>query len=183
MWCWYLLKINNPHPCGWDANSFLYVDSYNRLFSFTLPHLYLWSSELSGCSRPFAWLWRSGLEEVIVWLGKRTNKTDCFFKHRILPPSSRIHQQYPCRGVRSLPRPVSVLVMSLNCIWWWRSCPGVCGIWSTLSLPLLPGSLLSGLTAPVTFPFMSQIELSNPLLRIIIINFKLYSYVQIICIT
>ena len=58
------------------------------------------------------------------------------------------------------------------------------GMWSTPSLPLLPGPLWPGVVVHVRVLSMAQIELFDHLLRIIIIiNYlKPYSCVQIVCI-
>ena len=40
------------------------------------------------------------------------------------------------------------------------------GMWSTLSLPLLPGSLLIGVVVSVRVPSIDQIELFNHLLKL-----------------
>ena len=58
-------------------------------------------------------------------------------------------------------------------------------MWSTPSLPLLPGPLWPRVVAPDKVPYDGQIELFNHLLRIIIIidYFNPYSYVLIIYIT
>ena len=55
-----------------------------------------------------------------------------------------------------------------NYIWLWGSSPKAWEICCTLSLPLLPGSLWTGVVVPVKVQSMGQIELFNHLLRIII---------------
>ena len=56
-----------------------------------------------------------------------------------------------------------------------------CGV--PLRLPLLSGSLSPGVVIPVRVPFMSQIELFNHLLKIIIISYlKPYSCLKNVCI-
>ena len=50
---------------------------------------------------------------------------------------------------------------------WYCSSPAVKGMWSTLSLPLLPGSLCPRMEVPVRVSFMAQMEVFNLLIRII----------------
>ena len=77
----------------------------------------------------------------------------------------RICQLHFCRGVTLFSPLLS------------NECPGygikpsdgealqeIWGMWSTPSLPLLPGSLWPGMVVPVRIPFIDQIELCNHLL-------------------
>ena len=51
----------------------------------------------------------------------------------------------------------SITVMTLKYTWWWGFCCRILG--STPSLPLLPGTLLSGVAVAVRFRSMNQIHL------------------------
>ena len=69
---------------------------------------------------------------------------------------------------------LSVLGITLNCVWWCASRLWVKGMWIIYSLPLLSGRLIVVLLVRV--PSMVQIELFNHLLRIIVIrHLKPYS--------
>ena len=65
--------------------------------------------------------------------------------------------------------PMHVLDVTLIRIWWRSSDPGALGNVEYLPLPLLQGQLGPAMVVPVSVPSMSQIELFNLLIGIIII--------------